>query len=155
MEQPDIQRALEGCEFFKGLRASQVERIAAICRIQRADAGETLYRQGDLGDDLFILVEGQVVLERAISIGERRGTVAVAILGKGRVFGCWATLLNEPHVLMLSAVCRKPALLVTFKGTELRRLMAADMQLGFDLLEKLCFLLRERLQLALGAIENL
>jgi CRP/FNR family transcriptional regulator, cyclic AMP receptor protein len=155
MERSDIQRALEECGFFKGLRPAQVERIAAICRMQRADAGEALYRQGELGEDLFIVVEGQVVLERAISVGVRRGTVAVAMLGKGRIFGGWSTLLNEPHLLMLSAVCNKPALLVAFKGTELRRLMTADMQLGFDLLEKLCFLLRERLQLALGAIENL
>jgi CRP/FNR family transcriptional regulator, cyclic AMP receptor protein len=155
MERSDIQRSLEECEFFKSLRPAQVESIAAICRMQRADAGEALYRQGELGEDLFIVVEGQVVLERAISVGARRGTVVVAMLGKGRIFGSWSTLLNEPHLLMLSAVCNKPALLVAFKGTELRRLMTADMQLGFGLLEKLCFLLRERLQLALGAIENL
>jgi hypothetical protein len=103
----------------------------------------------------LIVIEGQVVLERAISVGARRGTVAVASLGQGRIFGGWSTLLNEPHLLMLSAVCNKPARLLTFQGAELRRLMTADMQLGFNLLEKLCFLLRERLQLALGAIENL
>ena len=155
MERSDIQQALEACEFFKGLRPLQIDKVAAICRMQRSDAGAVLYRQGERGEDLFIVVEGQVILERAISVTARRGTVAVAMLGKGRFFGGWSTLLNEPHMLMLSAVCSKPALLVTLKGADLRRLMTADMQLGFDLLEKLCFLLRERLQLALGAIENL
>jgi len=155
MERSEIQRVLKECEFFKSLRPVQIEKLADICRMQRADVGEALYRQGEIGDHLYIVVEGQVVLERAISVGVRRGTVAVALLAKGRIFGGWSTLLNEAHLLMLSAVCNKPALLVTFKGTELRRLMTEDVQLGFELLEKLCFLLRERLQLALGAIENL
>jgi len=41
------------------------------------------------------------------------------------------------------------------KGADLRRLMTGDIRLGFAVLERLCFLLRERLQLALGAIETL
>jgi len=88
-------------------------------------------------------------------VGQRQGTVAWPCWEGAGFSAGWSTLLNEPHMLMLSAVCKKPALLVAFKGTELRGLMTADMQLGFDLLEKLCFLLRERLQLALGVIENL
>jgi CRP-like cAMP-binding protein len=119
------------------------------------DAGDFVYRQGGAGENLFIVAEGQVLLERAVSVGARRGSVAVAMLGKGRVFGGWSTLLNEAHVLMLSAVCRKPCVLVTLKGGELRRLMTGDIPLGFAVLEKLCFLLRERLQLALGVIETL
>jgi CRP-like cAMP-binding protein len=114
-----------------------------------------VYRQGGAGRDLFIVAEGQVLLERAVSVGARRGSVAVAMLGKGRVFGGWSTLLNEEHVLMLSAVCRKPCALVALEGSELRRLMTGDIRLGFVILERLCFLLRERLQLALGAIETL
>lgn len=155
MDIPDIAKTLEACEFFKDLKPDQVARIAPICEILRLDAGDFVYRQGNAGEDLFIVAEGQVLLERAVSVGARRGSVAVAMLGRGKVFGGWSTLLNEAHVLMLSAVCRKPCVLVTFKGAELRRLMNGDIPLGFAILEKLCFLLRERLQLALGAIETL
>jgi hypothetical protein len=77
------------------------------------------------------------------------------MLGRGKIFGGWSTLLNERHTLMLSAVCRKPSVLVVLKGADLRRLMTGDIRLGFAVLERLCFLLRERLQLALGAIETL
>lgn len=155
METLDIPRTLEACEFFKDFKPGQIASIVPICKVLRFEAGDFVYHQGGAGEDLFIVAEGQVLLERAVSVGARRGTVAVAMLGKGRVFGGWSTLLNEAHVLMLTVVCRKPCVLVALKGAELRRLMTGDISLGFAILERLCFLLRERLQLALGAIETL
>jgi CRP-like cAMP-binding protein len=155
MEMSDIQKILEECEFFKGLDRQQIESIAPICRACRYEAGAVIYQQGGLGEDLYIVVEGPVVLERAVRVGARHGSVAVAMLGRGKIFGGWSTLLDERHTLMLSAVCRKPAVLVVLKGADLRRLMTSDIRLGFAVLERLCFLLRERLQLALGAIETL
>jgi CRP-like cAMP-binding protein len=155
MEISAVKKVLEECEFFKGLDRQQIESIAPICRACRYEAGESVYQQGGLGEDLHIVVEGQILLERAVSVGPRHGSVAVAMLGKGKIFGGWSTLLDERHTLMLSAVCRKPAVLVVLKGADLRRLMTGDIRLGFAVLERLCFLLRERLQLALGAIETL
>lgn len=155
MDNLDIPKTLEACEFFKDLTPDQIAAVSPICEILRFDAGDFVYRQGGAGENLFIVAEGQVLLERAVSVGARQGSVAVAMLGKGRVFGGWSTLLNEAHVLMLSAVCRKPCVLLSLKGAELRRLMTGDIPLGFAVLEKLCFLLRERLQLALGVIETL
>jgi len=88
-------------------------------------------------------------------VGSRRSTVAVGLLGRGKLFGGWSTLLGEPHRLMLSAICRKPSRLVLLKGAELREMMTGDIRLGFDILERLCFLLRERIEVALGAMENI
>jgi CRP-like cAMP-binding protein len=155
MESSDIRKALEGCEFFKSLHPNQIATIIPICRFRRYAAGESVYRQGDSGEELFIIADGQVILERAVSVGARKGNVAVAILGKGRVIGCWSTLLDESHTLMLSAVCKKPSTLVALRGADLRGLMTSDIRLGFNILEQLCFLLRERVQLALGAMENI
>jgi len=155
MELSDIQKVLAECDFFKGLDRQQVECIAPICRVCRHEAGESIYQQGGSGEDLHVVAEGQILLERAVSVGPRHGSVTVAMLGRGKIFGGWSTLLNERHTLMLSAVCRKPSVLVVLKGTDLRRLMTGDIRLGFAVLERLCFLLRERLQLALGAIETL
>jgi CRP-like cAMP-binding protein len=64
MEMSDIQKVLEECEFFKGLDRQQVESIAPICRVCRYEAGESVYQQGGLGEDLYIVAEGQVAMER-------------------------------------------------------------------------------------------
>ncbi|MCK4787195.1 MAG: Crp/Fnr family transcriptional regulator, partial [Desulfobacteraceae bacterium] len=74
---------------------------------------------------------------------------------KGRVFGCWSTLLGEPHNLMSSATCQKPTKIVTMKGTDLRNMMLNNTDLGFKVLEKLCFLLRDRIEGAYGAMEKI
>jgi hypothetical protein len=81
--------------------------------------------------------------------------VPVAVLGKGKIIGGWSTLLNETHVLMLSAVCQRPAVLLAIKGADLRQRMTGDIALGFRILEKLCLLLRERVQVTLGALNSL
>lgn len=155
MPADDIRAILETCEFFKGLDPAQSAGIAAICRPCRFEAGETIYRQGGLGEEIFIIAEGQVLLERAVSVGPRKGTVPVAVLGKGKLMGAWSTLLDEPHTLMLSAVCKRPVLLLAINGAELRRQMTGDTLLGFRILERLCLLLRGRVQVMLGAMDNL
>jgi CRP/FNR family cyclic AMP-dependent transcriptional regulator len=155
MQTDEVRNILEACEFFKGLDSGQLAGITPICRSCRFEAGETIYRQGGVGEEIFIIAEGQVMLERAVSVGPRKGTVPVAVLGKGKIMGAWSTLLNEPHTLMLSAVCRRPAVLLAINGPELRQRMTADILLGFCILEKLCLLLRERVQATLGAMDNL
>ncbi|HWR93405.1 MAG TPA: hypothetical protein VN300_13285, partial [Desulfobacterales bacterium] len=62
---------------------------------------------------------------------------------------------SEPHMLMLSAVCQRPALLLAIRGVDLRERMTRDIALGFRILEKLCLLLRDRVQVTLGALDNL
>jgi CRP-like cAMP-binding protein len=155
MDPAEILQAIEGCDFFSGFDRRQVESIAAICRMRPYQAGERIFAQGEPGGELFIVAEGTVILERTVNLGARQGTVTVATLGRGKLMGGWSALLNLEHTLMLSAVCQKPAVLVAFRGGELRRLMTVDRKLGFDVLEKLCFLLRERVQLALGAMDNI
>lgn len=155
MQSDDIAGILGACEFFKGLDPKQIADIAPLCRPCRFDAGDTIYRQGGLGEEIFIIADGQVLLERAVSVGPRKGTVPVAFLGRGKIIGAWSTLLSEPHMLMLSAVCKRPALLLAIRGVELRERMTRDIALGFRILEKLCLMLRDRVQVTLGALDNL
>jgi len=59
----EIVQALEEADFFKGLDPHQIHRVAALCELRDCHAGEFVYQQGDSGGQLFIIVEGQVVLE--------------------------------------------------------------------------------------------
>jgi CRP-like cAMP-binding protein len=155
MVTPEIENVLESCEFFKGLEKNSIEKIAALCQVETYEPGEYVFRQGDFGEQLYVIAEGHVFLERAIELGKGKGKVVIGILGKGRVFGCWSTLLGEPHNLMSSATCQKPTKIVTMKGTDLRNMMLNNTDLGFKVLEKLCFLLRDRIEGAYGAMEKI
>ena len=155
MKSAEIEEVLAGCELFKGLDQSEIKSIANICRVTTFDKGALVYQQGDFGENIYIIAKGQVVLERTLNMGPREGRVIIATLGKGRVFGCWSTLLDEPHIMMLRTFCQTPATILVLKGAELREGMISDTCFGFNVMEKLCFLLRERIQSAYGAMEKM
>jgi len=155
MKSVTIEQILGSCEIFRGLQPAEIKMIADICQVKSYDNGELVYQQGDFGDNLYIIADGQVVLERSMNIGSREGKVVIATIGKGRVFGCWSTLLGEPHIMMLTTFCQTPADILVLKGADLRDLMKRDTNFGFNVMERLCFLLRERIQAAYGAMERI
>jgi CRP-like cAMP-binding protein len=151
----EIRQALERCEFFMGLQGSDTQEIARLCRVAEYKPGDYVFRQGDFGEFLYIIMEGHVFLERTMDLDQQKGNVVIGMLGKGRVFGCWSTLLDEPHNLMSSAVCQKPTKVLTIRGSDLREMMLKKSAFGFNVLERLCFLLRDRIQGAYGALEKI
>ena len=155
MNRAEIQEVLTACEFFKGFEKMDLEKIADLCRVETFEPGEFIFRQGDFGDHIYIIADGHVFLERSMDLGMRKGNVVIGILGRGRVLGCWSTLLGEPHNLMSSASCQKATKLVALRGADLREMMINNLQVGFKVLERLCFLLRGRIQGAIGAMEKI
>jgi len=155
MDRSEIFEALESSEFFRGLDRKDIEKIAGLCRVETFQPGQVIFRQGDTGDRVYIIAEGQVTLERTVDLGTRRGNVVIGIIGKGRAFGCWSTLLGISHSFLSSASCQKPTKAVLFNGTEIRALMLSNPALGFCILERLCFFLRDRLQSVYGAMERI
>lgn len=155
MSQSEIEGALAGSEFFKRLSAEDIGMIADRCKIKTVAAGGCIFRQGDFGEHLYIIAKGQVDLERSVDLGPRRGNVLVETLGKGRVLGCWSTMLGESHNLMSTACCQKETRVVVLKGKDIRDIMEANTQLGFLIMERLSFLLRDRVQAAYGALDKI
>jgi len=155
MDISEIGHVLETCEFFKGMEKSYIEKIAGLCQVETYKPGEHIFRQGDFGEHLYVIAEGHISLERSVDLGARKGSAVIGILGKGRVLGCWSTLLDEPHNLMSSAICRKPTRVVAVRGADIRDVMIGDAAFGFNVLERLCFLLRDRIQGAYGAMEKI
>ncbi len=151
----EIQSTLQSCEFLKHISPQHLATVIGFCSVDHYQAGEFIFRQGDVGDDLFIVMDGYVFLERAMDIGNRKGSVVIDALGKGRTLGSWSALLGEPHVLMSSASCQKDSSVIRLKLRQVRECMEADTCFGFFMLERLCFLLRERIQAAYGALDKI
>jgi len=155
MNRKEIEYALESCEFFGILGKDEISEIAGLCQVNTYRSCEYLFQQGDHGEHLYIIVQGRIHMERSIDLGKHKGNIVIEALGKGRVLGCWSTLLDIPHTLMSSAICQKPTTVMAIKGSDLRRIMIGNTELGFKLMEKLCFLLRDRIQAAYGAMEKI
>jgi CRP-like cAMP-binding protein len=150
-----VEKALRNCEFFKSMDVARVGKVAALGQLETFEAGENIFRQGDYGENIYVIAEGYVYLERLVDMGGKQAKVTTAVLGSGRVLGCWSTLLGQPHILMSSAICRKKTTLISIVGTQLRNMMLENKEIGFEVLERLCFLLRDRIQGAYGALEKI
>jgi CRP/FNR family transcriptional regulator, cyclic AMP receptor protein len=155
MNRKEIEYALESCEFFGTLRKDEISEIAALCQVNTYQSCEYLFQQGDHGEHLYVISQGRIHLERSMDLGKHKGKVVIEVLGTGRVLGCWSTLLDIPHTLMSSAICQKTTTVMAIRGSDLRGIMIGNTELGFKLMEKLSFLLLDRIQAAYGAMERI
>ena len=155
MNREEMGQVLKSCEFFKSLGSSDISEITSLCQVKSYESGEYVFQQGDYGEHLYVIAQGYIHLERSVDLGTKKGSVLIEVLGKGRVLGCWSTLLDMPHILMASATCQKPTSIIAMQGSDLRKLMIGNTELGFNIMESLCFLLRDRVQAAYGAMEKI
>jgi len=86
---------LKGIELFAEVPSDELAAIALIAEEVRAEAGETILREGDHGDALYFIVEGRA----RVAKGER----TLAELGERAVFGELALLDPGPRSASVEA----------------------------------------------------
>ncbi len=150
-----IAETLATCELFAPLSAGEIACIEGLCQLQFYQTGDMIFSQGDQCNKIYVVSDGQVLLERTLDLGTRKAKVPIAILGPGRALGCWAAILGQCHVLMCSAICQRPTQVISMDASDLRAALLKDLAMGFKVMERLVLLLRERIQGAYGAMENL
>lgn len=136
---------LKSSRLFGGLGSSHLVKIAALCREESCKEGSTIFREGDEAKDLHILVEGKVALDMKLCPhGDRECILSVVeAVNKGESLG-WSAIV-EPHKYTLSARCMVDTKLLALNGEKLRQSMAADHDLGYEVMKRLAELISERL----------
>src|SRR3712207_8575913 len=75
---------LRQAPLFSGLDDEAATSLAASMDLTRLRRGEVLFREGDSGDRLYVVVEGKMKLGRTSGDGREN---LLAILGPGQMFG--------------------------------------------------------------------
>jgi inner membrane transporter RhtA len=86
MADPKVQ-ALARVPLFAGLSARELASIAATAQVRRAEVGEVLTREGDVGDEFFVIADGGVSITsngrqlRRLGPGDYLGEIALVFGG--------------------------------------------------------------------------
>src|SRR5688572_2497779 len=90
----DVSDALAKIDLFHELHPEGVERLAGICAEESYRVGDVIFKEGDVGDKLYLILEGRVRISREVS---GMGEEALAILGPGAAFGEMSLIDDFPR----------------------------------------------------------
>ncbi len=142
----DLITILRRAELFQGLTQQQLESVAGICHERTCTGGELIVRQGEPGDEMFLVCRGlvEVSLEAPTMDAPEQ---AVVQLGDGQIVGEMALVDRGPRSATVRVVSDGASLQVMTAGDFLR-LCEEDHQLGYVVMRNmaadLSFKLRHR-----------
>ena len=93
---------LREIESFKSLTAEQIETLADFCEAKTFASGSHIFRQGDMGESLFIVVDGKVGIEREVM--DKNDTVALTIIKPRQYFGLFSLFSQAPRSATATAM---------------------------------------------------
>ncbi len=131
-------------ELFReqGLSGGELETLADLSSVKRFPGGTYLFREGDEGQEMYVVLEGKVMISKFIPGG---GEEALAILDRGDFFGEMSLIDGEPRSADAKAF-EGPATVVTFDEQTLSEIMAMDPRGARSFLLLLCRLICKRLR---------
>jgi CRP/FNR family cyclic AMP-dependent transcriptional regulator len=80
----DVKELLRAVAIFKDLDDDELQQVAEVCKPEDFVSGEYIFREGEAGNRLYLVVEGEVRISRNVP---GSGEEALAVLKTGTLFG--------------------------------------------------------------------
>lgn len=132
---------LKNARIFADLEDDELERIAEICKEQQFKSAKTLFNEGDPGNRLYIIAEGEVRISRNVP---GSGEEALSVLKPGACFGEMAVFDHSER--STDAIANTDCTLITITRSDFEMLLDFDRDLAFKVLWSVVRLLSERLR---------
>jgi CRP-like cAMP-binding protein len=124
------------------LSPMEVNFLASLSRHERFEAGDVIFREGDPGEALYLVLEGQVMISKLIN---GAGEEALAFLGRGDYFGEMALIDRERRSATAKAH-GSGAVVLEIHRDVVEGLLQVEHASSARLLRLLCSLVAERLR---------
>jgi CRP/FNR family transcriptional regulator, cyclic AMP receptor protein len=79
-----VPELLKNVAIFKDLDADELGEVSEKCKEEKFNSGEYIFREGEVGNRLYLIVEGEVRISRDVP---GSGEEALAVLKSGSLFG--------------------------------------------------------------------
>jgi len=126
---------------FTALTAEELGKIAELCETKRWESGAYIFREGEPGNRLFIIVEGGVRISREIP---GAGEEAIAVLKRGALFGEMAVFDKSER--STDAISHGGTTALTISRSELEMLLEFNRDLALKVLWAVVRMLSGRLR---------
>lgn len=127
--------------YFAGVGNDSLNAVAAISGERQAEAGETLFYEGEPAACLYIVTQGEVDIAFELPDGDHR-VVDTVVAGD---LLSWSAFV-EPHRYTATGVARIDTQLVVIEAPKMRQLCEQDPILGYRLLTQVAQVLSHRLK---------
>jgi CRP-like cAMP-binding protein len=126
---------------FADLSEEELTRIAELCETTCYESGEYIFREGEPGNRLFIIVEGGVRISREIP---GAGEEALAVLKRGALFGEMAVFDRSER--STDAISHGGTTVLTISRAEFEMLLDFNRALAYKVLWAMVRMLSGRLR---------
>ncbi|MEA2563133.1 MAG: family transcriptional regulator, cyclic receptor protein [Acidobacteriota bacterium] len=126
----------------QGISRKELITLAAFSRENRFAAGASLFQEGDEGSEMYVILEGRVIISKFIP---GAGEEALAILERGDFFGEMSLIDGEPRSADARAYGGQLTVLALDQET-VREVLAMDPHAALEFLQLLCRLIANRLR---------
>lgn len=133
--------ALSKVELFRGLAPQGLERVATIVAEESHGLGHVLFREGEVGEKLYVILEGKVRISRHVA---GMGEEALAVLGAGSSFGEMALIDDVPR--SADAIVHERCRLLVVSKEAMQDLLFIHKDLAYEILWNIVKILSRRLR---------
>lgn len=126
---------------FADLDDSELARIAEICQEQQFKSAQTIFKENEPGNRLYIIADGEVRISRIVP---GSGEEALAVLKTGACFGEMAVFDRSSR--STDAIANTDCRLITITRSDFEMLLDFDRDLAYKILWSVVRLLCERLR---------
>jgi CRP-like cAMP-binding protein len=138
---PDTVALLRGVAIFQDLDEGELARVAEVCRFEEFVSGEYIFKEGEAGNRLYLIVEGDVRISRIVP---GSGEEALAILKPGALFGEMSVFDRSER--STDAISNGGTKVLTISRTDFEMLLDFNRDIAYTVLWRCTRLLSGRLR---------
>ena len=132
---------LRNVPLFKDLDDGELSEVAALCREEKFASGAYVFREGEAGNRLYLITEGEVRISRDVP---GSGEEALAVLKAGAVFGEMAVFDRSER--STHAISNGGTTVLTIARADFEMLLDLNRELAYKVLWSVTRLLSSRLR---------
>jgi CRP/FNR family transcriptional regulator, cyclic AMP receptor protein len=129
--------------FLAGMNRTQLTLLTDCAVSRHFKMGQTILREGEFANGLYLIETGKVALESEIGFGE---SIVIQTIGAGDLLG-WSWMF-PPYVCQFTARAVEPTTALFFYAAILREYCEKNHSLGYEVLKRISAVIVTRLQSA-------